>query len=271
MPKLTPWQRAQWRRFLGQRALWQLTVGLGAVLLCLSGADASPSDVTEAFADGPQLPWYDATQDTIRKVRLRPHSEPPSPQDWQRQEQAPREQTGFDWNWDLEWLWVVLQWSVWILLAVAAIYAIWLLIQAYLRGELRRSSGTRDVVSTSSAQADLQRLENLPVPLESDDADLLRAAERSYQAGRYSEAIVYLFSYQLIELDRHHLLQLVKGKTNRQYLRELADRQNLRFLIEQTMIAFEDAFFGARELGADRFEACWSEVDRFHRLLGDQV
>ena len=58
--------------------------------------------------------------------------------------------------------------------------------------------------------------------------DLLAEARRHYQAGNYGAAIVYLFSFQLVQLDRRQIIQLAKGKTNRQYLREVGPRDPLR-------------------------------------------
>ena len=54
--------------------------------------------------------------------------------------------------------------------------------------------------------------------------DLLAEARRHYQAGNYGAAIVYLFSFQLVQLDQRQIIRLAKGKTNRQYLREVGPR-----------------------------------------------
>jgi hypothetical protein len=97
--------------------------------------------------------------------------------------------------------------------------------------------------------------------------DLLAEARRAYEQGNFGEAIIYLFSHQLLQMDRRHLIRLTKGKTNRQYLREIGPRRTLRQLFEQTMVAFEDVFFGAHVLGRDRFEACWSQLNRFDQLV----
>jgi hypothetical protein len=59
---------------------------------------------------------------------------------------------------------------------------------------------------------------------------------------------------------------LSKGKTNRQYLREVGHRAPLRQLVEQTMVAFEDAFFGRHSLDQTRFESCWFRVGEFEKL-----
>ena len=92
-------------------------------------------------------------------------------------------------------------------------------------------------------------------------------ARTHYEQGNYSEAIIYLFSYELVELDRSALIRLAKGKTNRQYLREAAATRSMKPLLERTMVTFEDVFFGRRTLDRSGFEACWKQLDEFQSLL----
>jgi hypothetical protein len=116
---------------------------------------------------------------------------------------------------------------------------------------------------------ELERVEALPFPVKRKRGNLLDEARRHYQEGRYGEAVKYLFSYQLVQLDKHQLIRLAPGKTNRQYLRELAGPNGLGELLERTMVVFEDFFFGNRTIGRDRFESCWSHLGRFEALLGE--
>jgi hypothetical protein len=106
----------------------------------------------------------------------------------------------------------------------------------------------------------VDRLEDLPFPLEPIDGDLLSAARRASEHGKYDHAIVLLFSYQLLELDRRQRIRLAKGKTNRQYLRELGARPQLAELLTTSMVAFEDVFFGGHSLDRERFEGCWRDA-----------
>jgi hypothetical protein len=76
-----------------------------------------------------------------------------------------------------------------------------------------------------------------------------------------------LFSYQLVALDKRHVIHLAKGKTNRQYLRETRSREPLKNLLQRTMISFEDVFFGHHDLSRERFEESWQSLDEFHRHL----
>ena len=101
--------------------------------------------------------------------------------------------------------------------------------------------------------------------------DLLAEARRCYQQRKFGEAIIYFYSYQLVRLDKNHCIRLTQGKTNRQYLRELGPRMTLRRLLEQTMIAFEDVFFGDYAITQARFESCWRRLDEFERLLAEEV
>ena len=96
---------------------------------------------------------------------------------------------------------------------------------------------------------------------------MLDQARNFYQAGNYAAAIIYLFSHQLVQLDRRQIIHLAKGKTNRQCLREVGQAEMLRQLVGQTLVAFEDVFFGHHDIDRRRFEACWSRLPEFESLL----
>jgi hypothetical protein len=149
------------------------------------------------------------------------------------------------------------------LLAAIIAALIFLLVKAFLQGEQTQTAGTK-FIDTSS---DVDRVEDLPFQLKKPSGDFLSEAERLYKEGKYSEAIVYLFSYQLVALDKRHVIRLAKGKTNRQYLRETRSRELLKQHIQKTMISFEDVFFGHHELSRERFEECWRELNEFHQQL----
>ena len=112
-----------------------------------------------------------------------------------------------------------------------------------------------------------ERIEALPVAVARTNLSLLDQARNFYQAGNYTAAMIYLFSHQLVQLDRHHVIRLAKGKTNRQYLREVGSAEVLRHLVGQTLVAFEDVFFGHHDIDRGRFESCWSRLPEFESLL----
>jgi len=205
-------------------------------------------------------PWYDASEDGIHGIRV---SEPWN-WDW-------LEDWFKNWNWTpwrFSWPTNFLQWVAWILLILALAALLYLLWRAYRRrheARLGRSAAT----AQQDAANDRRRIEALPAPLGRRPSDFLAETRRLYEEGRYSEAIVYLFSHRLVQLDKHQLIHMEKGKTNRQYLRELGARTGLRRLLDDTMVAFEDAFFGDYHLDRLRFDACWLRQTDFEALLGE--
>lgn len=95
----------------------------------------------------------------------------------------------------------------------------------------------------------------------------LEQAEALMRQGRFREAIVFLYAYQLLALDHARKVELQKGKTNRMYLRELSTQTSLQEILRQSMLAFEDAYFGDHEISAERFQSCWGRLPEFHSLL----
>jgi hypothetical protein len=123
-------------------------------------------------------------------------------------------------------------------------------------------------VATATDDADERdRIESLPFVMARPRGDLLDEAQAAYEAGDYRRAVIYLFSYVLIHLDKHQQIRLARGKTNRQYLRELRPVPEIRGFVEQTMHAFEDVFFGDHALSRQEFEAVWRQLDHFHQRV----
>jgi hypothetical protein len=214
----------------------------------------------EALQRAAYFPWYDRQSDGIQAVPL--PEEPPlrraSNWEWKPTSTTNRAQ----WNssfWDA--LWRGVQYTVWIALFVMLVALISVWMRAVARHERARQWDEWD--KDDQQRHETASIEQLPFQVKQPQADLLGEARRHYQAHHYNQAIVYLFSYQLVQLDRHQCIHLAKGKTNRQYLGELASEPFLRQRLKQTMLVFEDVFFGHYELGRARFETCWSIIDEF--------
>ena len=126
-----------------------------------------------------------------------------------------------------------------------------------------RGDDEYDVENTETAE----RLERLPVDVRKPSSNLLAEAKSLMEAGNYNEAIIYLFSHQLVQLDKHQLLRLTRGKTNRQYLREIRENQEIQGVLRDTIYVFEDAFFGNHSISRERFALCWDALDQFHSRL----
>jgi len=225
---------------------------VGAIIICVAIAialqpsraiAAVPSDSVQAgrdvFEQG-RYPWYDAERDALRPLTL-----PPS--------RVNREPFQFDGSF--------LRYLAWAVLAAALAMLVAFIVYAV------RNRTKQPLSSKKAAPAHRAAVESLPFMTDRSQGDLLGEARRHYQQGNFSEAIIYLFSYQLVELDRFALIRLAKGKTNRQYLRELGKSPPLRPPLEMTMTAFEEVFFGRRALDRAGFEACWSQLPLFEQLI----
>jgi hypothetical protein len=139
----------------------------------------------------------------------------------------------------------------------------WLIARAFLKNEVVETK-TSKVIETSR---DVDKVQALPFQIRKPAGDFLAEAQRLYAEGNFSEAVIYLYSHLLVQLDQHHVIRLAKGKTNRQYVRETRSRPVLGEILGQTMIAFEDVFFGDHQLSREQFEACWQRLDEFHGQL----
>lgn len=234
------------RRHAPHRPLLMLLMLASLANLALVSAASAQEDpvdeAREAFKSSATFPWYDAEKDSLAPLALR--ADPPP-------------KKGFSWL-------PVLQWAAWILLGIGLLLLIGLIVYSirYFRGAgpiVERTAEHEAVVESEGVEA-------LPFTAQRSQGDLLGEARRLYESGNYSEAIVYLFSYELVQLDKFAVIRLARGKTNRQYLRESVKAPPHKQLLEATMHTFEDVFFGRRVLDRAGFEACWNHVSLFENL-----
>ena len=234
-----------------------LALSLFALLFATraAGEDTAPAETPspaiaegrEALKSSPQAPWYDRQKDDVREIEL--------------SNSTAQTSRSSNLNWNFNWL----SYLIWTLMAIALAALAYLLIRAFILREQRLATRQGNSEELTGTQAD--RVEHLPVPVRRPSGDLLSEARFHYENGNFREAIVYLYSHELVELDKQQVIHLARGKTNRQYLREVKTRQRLRELLEQTMITFEDAFFGQLDIGRQRFETCWNRLSEFNSML----
>lgn len=271
------------------RRLWR--PGAVCVLICaafgLAGAAETGDPARQALSKG-GFPWYDPARDDVKPVPLLQEpgdsaeeggasagdsqgkklgsgqGEKPFPDQEGSIElrEAPESEYNFKPITAIQITWS--QVGIF-LLAVAIAIGLFLIVRAWRRW-LRRKNPTGLKKKDQPVRAGF-----LPdvVAKEVGDGDFLQAAEQAAARGDYRRAIVYLYAYQLTELDRRGLIRLTKGKTNRQYLRELKVRPSLARILEHTIVTFEEAYFGGRTLSAERFGACYRELPDFVRCLGE--
>ena len=244
------------------RILLTLCVSICCCLVCqVVCAQMSDQEAIDAGADAlesyPSFPWYDGDGDSVQRIDVEP------PKDLKNRHSR--------WqfkplNWSFPpWLMKLLEVLVWIVIALLLTLLVYFMVRTFMA---REGGFTGDAESSSiELTGDVDRVEALPFQIKRPQSDLLSEARRHYEEGQYGEAIIYLYSYQLVQLDKHHVIRLTKGKTNRQYLREVRRRSSLVGVMEQTMIAFEDVFFGDHELDKAQFERCWNRLDEFQEQL----
>jgi hypothetical protein len=233
--------------------------------LAALGDDSAVEAGRKALTDSASLPWYDAASDGLRDLQAKKRADDDSETrktGWEFEVQKTQSRPV---NWRMPSMWEGVQYLAIGLFVLVILGVGYLLLRYYLK--LEPETATGEQLASESPTANVERLEQLPFDLARPQGNLLSEARRLYEQGRYSEAVVYLFSYELVTLDRHQWIHLTKGKTNRQYLREAGKSPQVRGLLERTMVAFEDVFFGHHDLDRERFEACWQGLDEFHRTL----
>lgn len=259
--EVTPGPEAWMASRRGLLLLLSLLLLAGLPVGSASGVETDPVDSgNRALRSASSFPWYDAARDDLRRIHVKPEKAPAPPSS--------------QWNWDWNFSWLSALFESFGTLARVMIYGvlfailaglIYFIVRAFLGRDVREDD-SEESEDDESAKAGVDRIEELPVQLAAPKGDYLAEARRRYEAGDYGGAVIYLFSYELLQLDRHQRIQLTRGKTNRQYLREVRSEPRLQELLARTMIAFEDVFFGHHSLERDRFEACWQEVPEFQRL-----
>lgn len=219
----------------------------------------------EAFRRSARYPWYDRETDNFRRVNVDP------PQNIAGKRNSRWELGESNWKWKFNFGLFsdasgIISVIMYVLLAGLVVVLLIVIIRM-------ASKAIPDVppAITNDLTFDSARVGDLPFHFDGETVDLLPMAEQMRAQGKFGQAIVYLFSYQLLHLDHNRLIRLTKGKTNRQYVRELRPNQDLQRILEQTMVAFEDVFFGEHSLTGDRFEGCWTLLNSFHQLSNPGV
>jgi hypothetical protein len=257
--------------------LFACLVALGA-LVAVSSASAA---IEKATIDSEKAlkkitgGWFDSQSGTYRPpVLSKPIDDTIRKSGWLGKQKLPKPaRTGPNWNWaNLGLSGELFGWIVFGVLGSVLLFGL-IAIAYYYFGDymptFRRKSSAKDAI-----KVDMTKVEDLPFEVPTTNDDPLSYAESLMRAGRYNEAVVYLYGYMLLALDHSRKIHLQKGKTNRMYLREIRSELQLQAIVSKTMLAFEDVFFGRYDIDRARFEMLWQQRDEFHRLIrpaGDEV
>ena len=152
---------------------------------------------------------------------------------------------------------------IWVIIVALIAMVAAVLIYMYLRMNKSAAVGNK---SEDYDQEEMiaERIKQLPFEFKRNQpGNLLEQARQLAGQGNYSRATMFLFSHVLLSLDKHELIRLKRGKTNRQYLNELRRHRGICDYYQRVMVPFEDAFFGNHTITQSRFEECWNELSRF--------
>jgi hypothetical protein len=108
-----------------------------------------------------------------------------------------------------------------------------------------------------------ESIKQLPFELDENVGDFREQARAAYRSGDFRKSLMLLFSHVLVTLDQKDLVHLKKGKTNRQYLRELKPHPRLAGYYGDVMVPFEQTFFGDYSVEKSVCEQCWNDLDQF--------
>lgn len=227
---------------------------------------AESMEAAQRALRGGRLPWYERETDELRPMAP---GAPPSGAHHRDSNWVPKPSTPS--NWQPRWRWRgwsrTLRGTGWVILTAITIALIVALVWAYRRSDVLLQRTRRRTGQSQESPDITAAFENLPFVLDADRPDLLAEARYRYEQRDFRRAVILLFSYQLIQLDQRQRIRLAKGKTNRQYLRELRGDAELQQIVQETMQLFEQTYFGGQSPTAGEFERCWRQLDAFHREL----
>lgn len=223
----------------------------------VSSANPSTEKLADSLHKTASKAWFDRAQGKVIRPRFVKAHEAQVPLDWESKDTSARRvirPTAGGTSGDS-----------WIVPAgiFAGLLLVGLIVLAY---RWRAISGLGMFSSTrSSVNAVPARAEELPFELPPTEEGLLELVRRLADEGQFGRAMVPLYGYQLLHLDAHGLIHLAKGKTNRQYYRELRGSEPISTILLNTICTFERAFFGGHQIARDDFEQCWNRLDAFHQ------
>lgn len=239
-------------------ALGLLALGIAWGAVAQSVAQDEIESGREAFSQR-NYPWYDAENDQLQRIEMKAragsksaarHEIPEAPAKANRPAGTPNSGSGGS-----SWI----RFVIWLVIGIFVAGVLGVLVWAFLRMESNREPTVNSVPRRTMAES----IKELPFQLESANGDFRQLVQQAMARGDYRTAVIYLFSHVLVSLDQKGLIRLRKGKTNRQYLRELRPHRSLADYYQRIMVPFESVFFGDHEPDPEEVSRCWSHLEQF--------
>ena len=266
------WSRFSW---IGSAVSVFISILTSLAVFCLSSFFAISAIAQDSVEIGKEAlsnkayPWYDTSTDGPRSLetKQRPdlrsgnrHNIPLKQKQYTQNNTAPAAPGGGGTvNQNFGGLIAGISAMTWAALIALILLVIGILAWAMLRMQSQPAVDVEAAPRRSMAES----IKQLPFDLDSPTGDFRQQAHAAYVAGDYRRAMTYLFSHVLVTLDQKGLVRLRRGKTNREYLRELRAHQPISDYYQHVMVPFEASFFGDHELSKRDFETCWERHDQF--------
>ncbi len=258
-------------RYMSMQFLLGGVILTGSFVALLGTANAQQTDPVEigaeALKDG-KFPWYASDSNTAQTVESpNTKSAASANRGLVPAKKVQPAATPTSWAGWLQQLFDGLSYAAYIMLIILVVVIASLLIWGYIRLRPSEMSKTdRQKLEENEAMSD--RIQELPFTVSRQLNDNFEdRAQAAADAGNYSEAVMLLFSFILLSLDRKGLIRLRRGTTNRQYLNEIRHQDRLPEFYKQVMVPFEKSFFGGHRIDQETFEKCWNNVESFRHSL----
>ncbi len=237
---------------------------------CTNSSSHVPEEGPPKLSGGTSSAWWNTRE---QKLNIPPTTLLPQSEDFLAERSklpndpaTPTPRSTWNWNWlrafDLSNLIQVLG----LVLLLVAIGILFYVLRNPAVAFIRRRRESED-----RTMREIVKVADLPFEVEASEEGFVASAEKHARRGDYNLAVIYLFSFILVELDHHSHLALRRGKTNRMYLRELRSRPEIADGYRTIMLAFECAFFGQHKLSAEDYTQCQNAADRIKNLIQSSV
>ncbi len=216
-------------------------------------ARAADELLEDVLQDNGHAPWFDADTNEPQPVPLEPDPVEAPHRKSDREMNAPQAPSLPDFEFPT-WIGSLLWWITWTLLGLLLAVIIFFIVRALMKPRPSLPE------APPGESWDPARIEDLPFELAAAPNDFMAAARVAFDNNDLRLAMILLFSEQLMHLDRKHWIRLAKGKTNRQYLRELRADPELRATMRKSVWTFERIYFGGEEPERAEVEQMWSDT-----------
>lgn len=154
-----------------------------------------------------------------------------------------------DWDWDLElnWLWQIVKFCLWSIIAVLLVWIVWQL-WLLLRPYWKRWSRRGDRQNNYSTPVNLPRL---------SAANWVERGQAARIDGDYGQAIFCLYQAMLSLLDERNIIPTQLSFTDEEYRRSLLEMQVSSFQSYELLLSIHQRLcFGMAEADRSLFEEC---------------